>query len=86
MTNSFTGVTLMLMVCACASMACSFILMIETNAVGSQMFNMASIKENVMLVKSYVHKFFAANVLNDGPPKTSGKGHDDPSPTKVKPV
>ena len=86
MTNSFTGVTLMLIVCACASMTCSFFLMHETKAVGSQMFNMARINENIMLIKSYVRKFLSASALKYGPTKVEGKGHDEPSPTKVKPV
>ena len=46
-TNSFTGVTILLIGTSCVSMTASFLLMHETKAVGTKMFDIASIKENI---------------------------------------
>ena len=46
-TDSFTGVTLLLIVCACIAMTASFLLMRENKAVGAKMFDLESVKDNV---------------------------------------
>ena len=86
----------MLMGCAGVSMFSSFLLMHETKAVGTRMFNLASLKENVQLIQSYVHKFFSSKMIGGQPIFVEGKGHDDEkaksgsdsdsSPTKAKSV
>ena len=69
-------------------MTASFMLMHETKAVGTKMFDIASIKENIQLLKSYAQQFVSANV--SASPKVEAKGHDgasdsdSSSPTKKK--
>ena len=46
-TGSFTGVTFMLLLCSALSMAASIALIQETQSVGSNMFKLATIKENI---------------------------------------
>ena len=88
-TNSFTGVTLLLICTSCVSMMASFLLMHETKAVGTKMFDIASIKENIQLLRSYAQQFVSANV--SASPKVDAKEHDgasdsdsSSSPTKKK--
>ena len=88
-TNSFTGVTLLLMCTSIVSMTASFLLMHETKAMGTKMIDIESFKENIKLLRSYVEKFFSAKMSNSGSAKAEGKGRDEASdsessPTKVK--
>ena len=46
-TGTFTGVSLLLIVCAATSMTASFLLMHENKAVGVKMFDLESIKDNI---------------------------------------
>ena len=61
-TNSFTGVTLLLICTSMASMTASFLLMHENKAVGAKMLDLASIKENIKLLRSYCQQFFSAKM------------------------
>ena len=46
-TGSFTGVTFMLLLCSSLSMAAAILLIHETQSVGSNLFKLSTIKENI---------------------------------------
>ena len=53
-TDGFTGVSLMLCICAITSMVLTYLLIEQTKAVGYQKFNLSSIVEGFFYAKSFV--------------------------------
>ena len=52
-TGSFTGVSLMMLVCASVALLCTFWLMQETKAIGGHMFDSNTYRETYVCLKSY---------------------------------
>ena len=81
-TDSFTYVSVMLLLCCIAAMISSLFLMKETQAVGSQLLNMQG---NLQMLRQYASKFVQAAANGSeavkGSPKGSS-GSDSESPEK----